>query len=73
MKLLRKLPPLQAEKIIKITLASVKIIPPDLYDKLVRHARDESVAESVGLHLSAGVAQSEDLHTLPPYLAEALL
>ncbi|SAM06117.1 hypothetical protein [Absidia glauca] len=72
-KLLRKLPPLQADKIIKITLASVKIIPPDLYDKLVRHARDESVAESVGIHLSAGVAQSEDLHTLPPYLAEALL
>ncbi|KAI8333355.1 rab-GTPase-TBC domain-containing protein, partial [Chlamydoabsidia padenii] len=73
MKLIRKLPHLQAKKIIKITLTSIKIIPPDLYDKLVRHAYDESVADSIGIQLSAGVTQSEDLHTLPPYLAEALL
>ncbi|KAI8082814.1 rab domain-containing cell division control protein [Halteromyces radiatus] len=73
MKLLRKLPSLQAEKIIKITLSSIKQLPPDLYEKLVRHAYDESVADSLGIQLSAGVSQSEDLHRLPPYLAEALL
>ncbi|ORZ18129.1 rab-GTPase-TBC domain-domain-containing protein [Absidia repens] len=73
MKLLRKLPSLQADKIIKITLSSVKKLPPDLYELLVRHAYDESVAENLGIQLSAGITQSDDMNSLPPYLAEAFL
>ncbi|KAI9307406.1 rab-GTPase-TBC domain-containing protein [Cunninghamella echinulata] len=69
-KLLRKLPMLQPEKIIKITLSSIKILPADLYDKMVRHAYDETVADSLGIQISAGISQSNDMMKLPAYIAD---
>ena len=38
MKLLRPFPPLEAEKIISLTLVIVKKIPEALYEELVNHA-----------------------------------
>ncbi|KAI8379165.1 rab-GTPase-TBC domain-containing protein [Radiomyces spectabilis] len=72
MKILRKLPNLQAQPIIKIALASCKKLPPDLYDKLVRHAYDETVSDCLGVQLAAGSSSmQDDCTTVPPYIAEA--
>lgn len=37
-KLLRSFPPLQAKKIIELTVSLVRKIPADLYEELVHHA-----------------------------------
>ncbi|KAK3827609.1 MAG: rab-GTPase-TBC domain-containing protein, partial [Benniella sp.] len=47
MKLLRILPDLDADKIIRETMRMVKLLPDDLYDLLVRHPYDPTVAEQI--------------------------
>lgn len=53
MRILRKLPPLNAQAIIPFAVSSCKNLPRDLYDKLVRHLYDESVAENLSVHVAA--------------------
>lgn len=43
MSLLRQFPPLNSEKIIKLSLSITKHIPNDLYDLIVRHPFDDTV------------------------------
>ncbi|KFH66650.1 hypothetical protein MVEG_07175 [Podila verticillata NRRL 6337] len=47
MKLLRIFPDLDADKIIGETIKMVKLLPDELYDLLVRHPYDPSVAEQI--------------------------
>jgi hypothetical protein len=47
MNLLRQFPPLNANKIIKLSLSIAKNIPDDLYDLVVRHTFDESVTSDI--------------------------
>ncbi|KAG0342017.1 hypothetical protein BG004_005783, partial [Podila humilis] len=47
MKLLRIFPDLDADKIISETIKMVKLLPDELYDLLVRHPYDPSVAEQI--------------------------
>ncbi|KAF8965522.1 hypothetical protein BGZ46_000574, partial [Entomortierella lignicola] len=48
MKLLRRFPDLNANKIIYHTMRMVKLLPDELYDLLVRHPYDPMVAEQIG-------------------------
>ncbi|KAG0318332.1 hypothetical protein BGZ99_005733 [Dissophora globulifera] len=48
MKLLRIFPELEADKIIRETIRMVKLLPDELYDLLVRHPYDSTVAEQIG-------------------------
>ncbi|KAG0252974.1 hypothetical protein BG011_006626 [Mortierella polycephala] len=48
MKLLRIFPDLDADKIIHETIRMVKLLPDELYDLLVRHPYDPTVAEQIG-------------------------
>ncbi|KAF8936297.1 hypothetical protein BGZ58_004362 [Dissophora ornata] len=48
MKLLRIFPDLEADKIICETIRMVKLLPDELYDLLVRHPYDPTVAEQIG-------------------------
>ncbi|KAG0304532.1 hypothetical protein BGZ98_005418 [Dissophora globulifera] len=48
MKLLRIFPDLEADKIIRETIRMVKLLPDELYDLLVRHPYDSTVAEQIG-------------------------
>lgn len=43
MRLLRQFPPLNSERIIKLSLSIAKSIPDDLYDLVVRHTYDDTV------------------------------
>lgn len=47
MSLLRSLPPLRAQEIIKLGMSFVAKLPEDLYDLLVRHPYDEAIYEEV--------------------------
>ncbi|KAF9432580.1 hypothetical protein BGZ76_010594 [Entomortierella beljakovae] len=47
MKLLRKFPDLNADKIIFHTMRMVKLLPDELYDQLVRHPYDPTVADQI--------------------------
>jgi cell cycle arrest protein BUB2 len=44
----RNFPPLNADKIIRETIRMVKLLPDELYDLLVRHPYDPTVAEQIG-------------------------
>ena len=70
MKILRKLPLLKADAIIPLTLASHKKLPPNLFDLLVRHLYDETVADELGVEVTA-LSQSRDRKDLPAFMAEA--
>ncbi|KAG0060592.1 hypothetical protein BGZ90_003965 [Linnemannia elongata] len=48
MKLLRIFPDLDADKVIRETIRMVKLLPDELYDLLVRHPYDPTVAEKIG-------------------------
>ncbi|KAI9029703.1 rab-GTPase-TBC domain-containing protein [Phycomyces nitens] len=73
MKILRKLPPLQARPIINIAMVFCKKLPVDLYEKLVRHAYDESVADELGVKVVADFDQPQnDVSGLPDYMTEAM-
>ncbi|KAL0076550.1 bub2 protein [Phycomyces blakesleeanus] len=73
MKILRKLPPLQAKTIITIAMIFCKKLPMDLYEKLVRHAYDESVADELGVKVVADSDQPQnDVSGLPDYMTEAM-
>ncbi|KAF9180527.1 hypothetical protein BGZ51_006116 [Haplosporangium sp. Z 767] len=48
MKLLRIFPDLDADKIIRETIRMVKLLPDELYDLLVRHPYDPTVADQIG-------------------------
>ncbi|KAF8942456.1 hypothetical protein BGZ47_006458 [Haplosporangium gracile] len=48
MKLLRIFPDLDADKVIRETIRMVKLLPDELYDHLVRHPYDPTVAEKIG-------------------------
>ncbi|RCH82722.1 hypothetical protein CU097_001906 [Rhizopus azygosporus] len=71
-KILRVLPPLRAKEIIELTKVLVKNLPSDLYQKLVYHAYDESVADSLGIAATSSTAS--ELHQgeedLPAYLRD---
>jgi len=47
MKLLRIFPDLDADRIIGETIRMIKLLPDELYDLLVRHPYDPSVAEQI--------------------------
>lgn len=66
-KILRVLPPLRAKEIIRMTKSLCKAIPSDLYQKLVYHAYDESIADALGIATSSELDHDvgEDL---PAYL-----
>lgn len=70
MKILRKLPSLKADAIIPLTLASHKKLPPNLFDLLVRHLYDETVADELGVEVTA-LSQSRDRKDLPAFMTEA--
>ncbi|KAI8074004.1 rab-GTPase-TBC domain-containing protein [Gongronella butleri] len=70
MKLLRKFPPLHAAEIVKITRACMRNLPPDLYDQLVRHATDASVAKQLSIATSVGKPNANN--EIPAYLTRAL-
>ncbi|KAI7904770.1 rab-GTPase-TBC domain-containing protein [Cokeromyces recurvatus] len=72
--LLRVLPPLRAKEIINLTVSLCKNLSSGLYDKLVRHAYDESVANDLGLrHCSANWSDDQDdTEDLPAYMRDAV-
>ncbi|KAJ8660851.1 hypothetical protein O0I10_003495 [Lichtheimia ornata] len=70
MKILRKLPSLKADAIIPLALASHKKLPPNLFDLLVRHLYDETVADELGVEVTA-ISQARDRRALPAFMAEA--
>ncbi|KAI7869534.1 rab-GTPase-TBC domain-containing protein [Spinellus fusiger] len=73
MKILRKLPPLNAQPIISIAMVFCRTLPPSLYDKLVRHAYDESVADELGVQVVADPHQpQDDVSDTPAYMTEAM-
>ncbi|KAI8979899.1 rab-GTPase-TBC domain-containing protein [Pilobolus umbonatus] len=73
-KILRVFPPLNAKKIIITTKSICKRIPPGLYDKLVRHAYDESVSDELGIKATSSnnSQQYNDLQDVPAYLQDIL-
>ncbi|ORY89942.1 rab-GTPase-TBC domain-domain-containing protein [Syncephalastrum racemosum] len=73
-KLLRKLPPLEADMIIKLAGASCKKLPRDLYTQLVRHLHDENVVDAlvqVGSTAFDGAGNNRPSETLPAFMQEA--
>lgn len=72
--LLRVLPPLRAKEIIKLTISLCKNLTSDLYDKLVRHAYDESVADDLGIKTTSAnwSDQQDDTSDLPAYMLDAM-
>ncbi|KAI8372520.1 rab-GTPase-TBC domain-containing protein [Choanephora cucurbitarum] len=72
--LLRVLPPLNAREIINLTISLCKSLPVELYDKLVRHTYDESVADSLGIKPSSCInsEQQDDAVDLPPFMLDAM-
>lgn len=72
--LLRVLPPLRAKDIINLTLSLCKNLPDDLYDKLVRHTYDESIADELGIKTaSANWSEQEDeTMDVPVYMRQAI-
>jgi cell cycle arrest protein BUB2 len=72
--LLRVLPPLRAKEIIKLTISLCKNLSSDLYDKLVRHAYDESVANDLGVKPTSAnwSEQQDDTNDLPAYMLDAM-
>ncbi|KAL1928549.1 hypothetical protein VTP01DRAFT_2905 [Rhizomucor pusillus] len=76
-KVLRKLPPLKADAIVPLAVSSCKRLPPDLYEKLVRHLYDESIAEELGVHVgTAGIPQHDSTtlttkNDVPPFIKGA--
>ncbi|CAO3692848.1 unnamed protein product [Rhizopus stolonifer] len=66
-KILRILPPLCAKEIIRMTKPLCKAIPSDIYQKLVYHAYDESIADALSIATSSELDHDvgEDL---PAYL-----
>lgn len=72
-KLLRKLPPLEADMIIKLAGTSCKELPRELYTQLVRHLHDESVVDAlvqVGSTALDGAGRQQP-ETLPAFMQEA--
>ncbi|KAI8639840.1 rab-GTPase-TBC domain-containing protein [Parasitella parasitica] len=72
--LLRTLPPLNADKIINLTVSLCRNLPADLYDKLVRHSYDESVSDKLGIKPTSAnwSEQQNDVNDLPAYMRDAL-
>ncbi|KAI8982089.1 rab-GTPase-TBC domain-containing protein [Mycotypha africana] len=68
--LLRVLPPLRARKIVHLTKSLCKKISDDLYDKLVRHTYDESVAEELGILSSTTNEQKDGIEELPDFMKD---
>ncbi|KAI9275981.1 rab-GTPase-TBC domain-containing protein [Sporodiniella umbellata] len=66
-KILRVLPPLRAKDIIKMTKSLCKALSPDLHQKLVDHAYNESIADSLGVAANSELDQGAD-EDLPAYL-----
>lgn len=72
--LLRVLPSLNAKEIMNLTVSLCRNLPLDLYDKLVRHAYDEAVAEDLGIKPTSAnwSEQQNDSDDLPAYMRDAL-
>ncbi|KAI8365584.1 rab-GTPase-TBC domain-containing protein [Blakeslea trispora] len=72
--LLRVLPPLNAKEIINLTISLCKNLSLELYDKLVRHAYDASVADSLGIKTTTRFysEQHDDTLDLPPFMLDAM-
>ncbi|RCI04126.1 hypothetical protein CU098_003648 [Rhizopus stolonifer] len=71
--LLRVLPPLRAKDIIHLTISLCKNLSANLYDKLVRHAYDESVANELGIRPTSNwPEQQDDTIDLPAYMIDAM-
>ncbi|KAI8891109.1 TBC-domain-containing protein [Backusella circina FSU 941] len=70
-KVLRTLPPLRAKEIINLTHSLCKNLSADLYDKLVRHSYDESVAEELGVKsTSVSTRKLDDAEDVPAYMLD---
>ncbi|KAI9473522.1 MAG: TBC-domain-containing protein [Benjaminiella poitrasii] len=72
--LLRVLPPLRASEIINLTISLCKNLSSGLYDKLVRHVYDESVAYDLGIKPSSSnwSEEQDDTEDLPAYMRNAI-
>jgi cell cycle arrest protein BUB2 len=70
-KVLRTLPPLRAKEIINLTHSLCKNLSADLYDKLVRHSYDESIAEELGVKsTSVSTRKLDDVEDIPAYMLD---